>query len=566
MESRQASPLLKWLPVGMVALAVVAAYLNSFNGQFMLDDGNCIYQNPSITNFRDAFTPPSSVNIFRRQLVNVSLAVNYAISGLEVWSYHLLNLLIHLGAALALFAILRRMLSAERSGRYAAAAPWLAMASASLWGAHPLLTQAVTYIIQRCESLLGLCLLASLLLAMISMDRARPRLWQAGSVACCLLGVFVKEEIILAPVLILFYDRWFVSGSLKEGLSRHRLLYAGHLACLAVLAFNLGQYVSSETTSQNISVLDYALSEPEVILHYLRLAVWPVGLCLDYHWPVSSVARVLPFAAATLLLVAGTVLLLRRRSIYGYFLGWFWICLAPSSSFIPINDLAFEHRMYLPLAGLTTLACLGVHDLVRLARERTGVNLSVAALALWAVALAACVMLTAARNRDYAQGELFMWQDVIAKRPENAKAQSLVGKGLAQLNRMDEAIPYYLEAIRLEPDNALFRNDLALIYESKGEWDKAEEQLRAMIQARPEASLPYIRLSRILFARHRQAEGVALLEEAVRVNPKLIAIRANLAQYYYQTGQYARAVPHLEAYLEANPDNAAARRMLEQIR
>ncbi|MDD3312204.1 tetratricopeptide repeat protein [Pseudodesulfovibrio sp.] len=566
MQPRQNDLFTRWLPLGVIALATVAAYANSLQGGFLLDDGNCIYQNPSITRFWDSFTPPSSVNIFRRQLVNVSLAVNYAISGLDVWSYHLLNMLIHLGAALALFAILRRMLAGERTGRYAAAAPWLAMASATLWAVHPLQTQAVTYIIQRCESLLGLCLLASVLLAMISMDRARPRPWQAGSVACCLLGVFVKEAIVLAPALILFYDRWFVSDSLKEGLRRHRLLYAGHLACLAVLAFNLGQYVSSDTTAQNFSVLDYALSQPEVILHYLRLAVWPVGLCLDYQWPVSPVARALPFAAVILLCLAGTVLLIRRRSVYGFFLGWFWICLAPSSSFLPINDLAFEHRMYLPLAGLTTLACLAVHDLARLARQRTGVNLTIAALALWATAVAACAMLTFARNMDYAQGELFMWRDVIAKRPENAKAQSLVGKGLAQLNRMDEAIPYYLTAIGLEPDNFFFRNDLALIYEAGGDLDKAEEQLRAMIRLRPEVPLPYIRLSRMLFAQRRQAEGVALLEEAVRANPKLISIRANLAQYYYQTGQYAKAVPHLEAYLEATPDNAAARRMLEQIR
>ena len=566
MQAPNNSRLVPWLPLGVIVLATVAAYANSFQGQFLLDDGNCIYQNPSIKNIVDSFTPPDSVNIFRRQLVNVTLALNYAMSGFKVWSYHLFNLLIHLGGALALFGIVRRVLEEDESGRYAAAAPWLAMTSAVLWAVHPLQTQAVTYIIQRCESLAGLCILASLLLAMIAMGRTRTWPWQAGSVACCLAGAFTKETIFLAPLFILLYDHWYVSPSFKEALSSHRYLYAGHLVCLVILGINLGQYVSSGTTEQVFSPWAYALSQPEVILHYLKLAVWPVNLCLDYHWPETPLGLAVPLAAVILAMLAGTVWLIRKRSLYGLFLGWFWLCLAPSSSFFPINDLAFEHRMYLPLAGLAGAVSLAAFDAVAAVRERFKVDLTIPALVLWLAVAGCLVMLTVQRNADYAKGELFMWQDVIGKRPDNPKAQSLVGKGMAQQGHFEEAIPYYLKAVELEPDNLFYRNDLVIIYEQLQQWDKAEQELRGMIRVRPDVARPYLLLGKRLMADGRTGEAIRLYEEAVANYPEMLSVRSNLAMYYYQTGQRARAVRHLEAYLAVDPDNVSARRLLERLR
>jgi hypothetical protein len=141
-----------------LVLAVAAAYANSLRAPFVFDDGFAIVRNATIRHLGrigDVLSPPTGFAVCARPLVNLSLAINYAISGLNPWSYHLLNVVIHALAALALFGILRRTLA----GPAAAFAAWTA---ALLWALHPLLTESVTFVIQRTESLMGLCYLTTL--------------------------------------------------------------------------------------------------------------------------------------------------------------------------------------------------------------------------------------------------------------------------------------------------------------------------------------------------------------------------------------------------------------------
>lgn len=245
-------PFLRYLPVAIIIFAVVAAYSNSFNGQFVMDDGNNIYQNSSINNFWDSFTPPETVNIFRRQAVNVTLAVNYAISRHEVWSYHLFNLCFHLLAALALFGIVKQIFLLQGE-KYRKHSPLLAAFTASIWATHPIQTQSVTYIIQRCESLSGLCVLLILLLSIHSMKASSPWPWRIGAMAAFLIGIFVKESIFIAPILVLFFDSTLVSGKLTQAIKKHRALYAIFAVCLIIQALNIASYVGSDSTSQIFS-------------------------------------------------------------------------------------------------------------------------------------------------------------------------------------------------------------------------------------------------------------------------------------------------------------------------
>lgn len=560
-------PRQKLLPFVIITVATIVAYANSMEGGFVLDDGNCIYQNPSIKNFGDSFFPPETVNIFRRQLVNVTLAINYAISGHDVWSYHLFNLIIHLVSALCLFSIISKILASKQiPNHYAQKADWIAMAAATLWAVHPLNTQAVTYIIQRCESMMGMLVLISMYLAIRSMNSKSPNIWLAGALTACVAGVWVKEAIFIAPILVIFYDRYFVSDSISHGIKSHRFLYAGYAVCITILALNLMGYTTSTQTSQKYSVFAYAISQPEVILHYLSLAVWPMNLVLDYQWPLSDISRALPYIAVVICMVAVSIWLALRKNVYGFFLGWFWITLAPSSSLFPINDLAFEQRMYLPLAGLAGAMAIGLSDISRLVKDKFKINTDYPIVGLWVVAVIGCTALTIERNEDYIKGELYMWQDVMRKRPENTKALSLIGKGLAQQGKYNEAFSYYEKALEIDPDGFALHNDLSIIFHTLGDNDKAEYHLRQMIRIAPEVPLPYLKLAQMMLSMRETAEATLLLEKAVELNPSLLPVRARLAQIYYQNGQWAKAIPHLEAYLAENPDNTNAQKMLNAIR
>ena len=229
-------------PRRQVALAVAAivclgalAYANSFAGRFIFDD-RAILEDISIRQLWPPWTAMLSPTNVARPVVGLTFAINYAISGLEVWSYHLVNLLIHLLAALALFGIVRRALVSERlRGRFGAASVWLAAAVAVIWAVHPLQTQAVTYIVQRGESLMGLMYLATLY-AVIRAAETASRRWIVAAVISCAIGMATKPVMATAPIIALLFDVIFVAGSLKVALRRRWGLYAALAATWGIMA------------------------------------------------------------------------------------------------------------------------------------------------------------------------------------------------------------------------------------------------------------------------------------------------------------------------------------------
>ena len=164
----------------LLSLAALAAWSNSFHGAFVLDDIPTIVANPSIRRLGalgTVLSPPKIGSpVTGRPLVNLTLALNYAASGTQVWSYHALNLLIHLLAGLTLFGVVRRTLeqpipcgrsllagdSSRASSFQQSNTLPIAFAVALLWTVHPLQTEAVTYIVQRAESLAALFYLLTL--------------------------------------------------------------------------------------------------------------------------------------------------------------------------------------------------------------------------------------------------------------------------------------------------------------------------------------------------------------------------------------------------------------------
>ena len=155
----------------MLATCTVAAYGRTFSVPLVFDDLFSIAHNATIRHWSTALRPPLESTSSGRPILNLSLALNYALSGTAVWSYHALNLLIHVLAGLTLFGIVRRTLlgwsalsltrlatsfAEKRVGDNALHPTIVAFCAALLWSLHPLQTEAVTYIVQRAESLMGL--------------------------------------------------------------------------------------------------------------------------------------------------------------------------------------------------------------------------------------------------------------------------------------------------------------------------------------------------------------------------------------------------------------------------
>ena len=155
-------PASPWLATAVIAIAAVAVYANGLGGPFVFDDNSDIVENTSI---RHLWPPWRAVvahakgktYLCTRPVANLSFALDYALGGLHTLPYHLTNVAVHLAAGLLLFGIVRRTLLLPRlQERFGPAATPLALTAALLWTVHPLNTQAVTYVVQRYESLMGM--------------------------------------------------------------------------------------------------------------------------------------------------------------------------------------------------------------------------------------------------------------------------------------------------------------------------------------------------------------------------------------------------------------------------
>ena len=366
------------LAAGFIVLAGLAAYHNSFSGPFIYDDAPAILDNPSIRHLWPIWQPlcpphGEGLTIEGRPILNFSFAINYAVSGTRVWSYHALNLIFHLLAGLALFGIVRRTL--ERGARGGSPA-LLGLGVALLWTVHPLQTEAVTYVVQRAESLMGLFYLLTLygFVRATAEPSRRPLLWFGLSWLACLFGMATKEVMITAPVMVFFFDRTFVAGSFAAAWRRRRSYYlalaATWLLPIALVASTGGNRSGSVGFGAGVSWGAYVLTQFQAIVTYLRLAFWPHPLVFEYGTFWVSFGRMAPCGIVVGLLAAATIWALVRRPALGFLGFWFFGILAPTSLAPGTTQMIVEHRMYLPLAALAVLFVLAVHAAARRAAER----------------------------------------------------------------------------------------------------------------------------------------------------------------------------------------------------
>ncbi|MFQ5495448.1 MAG: tetratricopeptide repeat protein [Phycisphaerae bacterium] len=569
----------RWLPL-LIVLAAVAAYANSLHGTFILDDHRTIENNPRI---RD-LSALGTVLSHRRPLLDLSLAVNYAFGGTDLVGYHLINLLIHTLAGLTLFGLVRRTTALASPGLPPRRAAGFALVVALLWVVHPLQTQSVTYVIQRSESLMGLFYLLTLYAVLRGATATRSggvtddadgrpppgsrrrTVWYTAAVVSCVLGMGAKPVMVTAPLAVLLFDRTFLSRSVIATLRSRWPLYAGLALAWTIPWLTRVAPAVLKTTAKvatvgfsykGITPLEYAATQPGVILHYLWLSVWPASLCLDYGWPVAdSWSAIAPQAFAIALLLGLTVWALLRRRWTGFVGAWFFLILAPTSSVIPIKDPLFEHRMYLPLAAVVVLAViLGERVLKALATlggldTRTAERLATGVVVFMVLVL---TLGTARRNLDY-ESEVVMWRDVVAKRPGNKRGQYNYGTKLFETERLQEAHDAFREALRLDPELVDARYNLGKVLAAMGRTDEAERVYRRVLRDHPNLVEARVNLGNLLTTRRRLDEAVAEYRHAIRVDPKFIRSYFNLATVLQLQGKADEAVEVLHRAVKIDPN------------
>lgn len=515
----------RFLAAAVIVLAGLLTYANSFTGVFIFDDRASIVDNPYVRNPEPwahplkAMLAPRNVTVSGRPVASFTFALNYALAPIDarntfdppspgslnspdlfhrnVWGYHAFNLTIHLIAALLLFGIVRRTLetAALRAVAGNAAKP-LALLIALAWTVHPLQTGSVTYIVQRVESLMGLFLLLTLYCAIrsaVAPANAGPGrlrgilLWNLAAQLSCLLGMGTKEVMVGAPLIVLLWDWTFIPGAFVDIFKRRWPLYFGLSATWLMLWLLVA--MDARPLSSGFGFADwpwwrYLATQTGVLLHYLKLALVPDPLVLDYDWRAETqLSDILLPAAVIVTLALGTLWQLARRRPLGFAGACFFVILAPSSSILPIiTEVAAEHRMYLPLAAVLAVVIVGAHALMK----RAAVKPFVRDVAFWValVVIGAYAWTASARNIDYMSDER-IWFDTVQKQPRNARARNNYASDLLKTGQTKAAAEHLQVAVTEIPSYAEAHANLGIALAAEGQYPDALEHFERAIAINP---------------------------------------------------------------------------------
>jgi Flp pilus assembly protein TadD len=561
-----------------ISAVVWLVYGRGIHAPMIFDDGNSIVHNPSIKHLWPLFgtadapgplAPEKDFCTSGRPLVNFSLAVNYYFSHrFDPTGYHVFNAWVHVANAFLLWAIVRRTLRLDFfTGRFDAVAEPLALAVALLWALHPLQIDAVQYITQRTELMMGFCyllvLLASLHYWSAETTAARSG-WLVLATASCVAGAACKEVMVSAPAMILLFERTFIAGSFRRALRQSWPLYAGlMLGWGMILLLNVGG-PRSESAGFGVNLPAYVwwFTQTHVLIYYLRLAIRPWPLVIHYEFPhLETFAAAGPWLLAVALLAAVTIVLVWRRTAAGFLLTWVVAILSPTLVVPIVTEVAAERRMYLPMAALVSLTIVGGYELLsrylappNRARGRAADRRTLVLVCSAAGLLALIYGALDVKRLAMFEEPLVLWKDALIHQPGSSTSQFNVGITLSSQGKQAESIPYFEEAIRIKPDDGGTHNNLGFALLMTGRTAEALQHIERAIQLKPDSAAAHNNMGMALAGLGRTQQATQEFSAALKLQPEYGDAAINLGTILLRSGQPLAALDPLQQALAWDPE------------
>ena len=578
----------------IIVVLGILIYSNTFNAPFVLDDDHSIVNSSSIKDVRHFIDLQSMYG--NRHIGFLTFALNYKMHGLDVTGYHIFNLFIHLLNGLLVYWLVILTFRTPYASAYLqkdvlkTSAPyrWIPLFTALLFVSHPVQTQAVTYIVQRFASLTTLFYLASLVMYIKargsdSSKKARYAFY-AASIVSAILAMRTKEIAFTLPVMVVLYEFMFFRGDIKK-----RVLYLlPFLLTMFIIPLSMIFTLSTMFTqggstgasgideltkmagSVDISRWDYLNTQFRVIVTYIRLLFFPVNQNLDYDYPIYRTFFTPPVFLSFFVLLGvfcwGIYLLYRsnksdqanrfwyRLIAFGIF--WFFVTLSVESSIIPIVDIIFEHRLYLPSVGFFMALMSGIAFIhVRLANRGKAVAKVVMPVMILAVII---LSLTAhARNMIW-RNEVTLWEDVVKKSPYKARPHTNLGLAYEKQGRIDDAAEEHQTAIKHGPDYAIAHNNLGGAYYKQRRFDDAIKEYQTAIKLSPGYTAAHYNLGLAYQEQGRLDDAVREYQAAIKRDPNHSEVHYSLGGAYYKQGRFDEAIQGYQTAIKLKPDHAKA--------
>lgn len=573
----------------LIIITGLLAYSNTFAVPFHFDDLLNIVDNPRLRDLGN-FWPPSGSRWFGE----FTFALNYNLGGLDSFGYHVVNLAVHILNSLLVYWFVVLTLSTPffASAKQSPEAKnttksTIALFSSLVFVSHPVQTQAVTYIVQRFTSLAAFFYLLSLVMYILSRfsqtgdDRKnfktlRGITFYSISLFSAVLAMKTKEISFTLPVIIIIYEFSFFNRASAAAARLKRLLYLLPLL-LTILIIPSGFVVAgkpiedtiygiSETlkATNTITRADYFITQIRVIMTYIRLLFMPINQSLDYGYPLYqnlfTPSVLLSLLFHLLLFTLGCVLYCRPRSsspglrLIAFGIFWFFITLTVESSIIPLPDLIFEHRLYLPSAGFFISAVTTMFMVSDSISSKTVARIIMPIPALIIITL---IALTYARNKIWQQ-EITLWEDVIAKNPANVRGYNMAGIIHKENGDLDKAESLFRASVKLEPGYAEAHVNLGAVYIEKGMIEEgfSEFMTASGLQTLDliDSAALYLNIGNYYLRKGLPDKAIEYFNYAQNITPGNPAVFFYLGRAYYQKGLHDKASEFSLKAHNLNPD------------
>lgn len=487
----------------------IVAYANSFSNEFLYDDEHYIQRNSYIRDFshlKDIFRKNVGAGSFHldnfyRPIQLLAYSIVYRIFSLNVFGYHLLNLLLHLSNAILVYFF---TLVLFRRGD-------LSFISSLLFTVHPVHTEAITYMNGTADPLAMFFGLLSLYLYL----KANKNIYYFASLICFIMALLSKETIIILPFLVILLDLY--KGEFSKKLMMKYIPYFMLMCCYILIratilnftgSFNLFAESNIYTENLHYRIFTFLAS----LVEYYKLLLAPINLQYD--------RRMIVFVSFLAPKVLFSLILFLVFSYFAYrsfksnkviFFGfiWFFISLAPVSGVVPINGFTMEHWLYFPSVGFSIVFS---YLMVKLSKKvypiiqkpkGSYVGLYIPILLVIAIIFS---YRTIERNKD--------WKD---------------------------AITFYNKILEHNPSAARVHNNLAMAYSNKGMLDEAKKQYEMAIALEDRYPQTHHNLARLYFRKGMVKEGISELKKAIAIDNNFIYSHLALKEVYEKLGRLREA-------------------------
>ncbi|HBH87880.1 MAG TPA: hypothetical protein DDY17_09830 [Syntrophaceae bacterium] len=555
----------------LISLLCIIIYAPSLFGNFVYDDIGEIVNNSYIKKlqFIPTYFDPYHKETWSfyeqqhgayRPLILVSFALNYHLSGLDPFSYHLFNIILHIVNSLLVYLTIGKVLCL--SGSACAKEPQnrqIAFASALLFACHPLQTESVSYIVSRTSLLSTSFILGAFLSFIASLSRDRYRITlRLASIMSFAFGLLTKEIVIVLPIIVFIYSilHFHNQKQNKIFISSLRICMPYFFILAAYLLFRIVavfQFYIPEATGLFIY---YFFTSLKAFFIYLKLLIIPVGQNVDHYLPIVKTiwepSALLAFAGIIIYYGISSPIFFRRSKPLFFFSMWFLIALLPTMV-LPTHEPISEHTVYFPSIGFFAAVIIAIVEYWSGSRWSENKTIKIAGLAVFSVIIVLMAYLTMERSRVW-NNEISLWSDSVKKSPNHDRPHNNLGLAYMQIGRFDLAIREFQSAVSLNPRNASTLSNIGIAWALSGNYEEAKKAFTESIKIAPLNTDALNNLGFLHIQSGEYGKAIPILEKAIAIKPNDFAANANVGLAYCQTNRRKKGCEYLQGAIHINPD------------